>query len=207
MYFLRSFRPWLPSLLTVCCLLIASPALAHRVNIFAFVDGNEIQVECGFNRSQKVKQGAIEVRDAAGDLLVTGRTDDQGVFRFPIPQQARSGSDLRIIVNAGEGHRNEWLLPAAEVAGSAAPPAGPHSTATPEPSASPGPQSSPPSSMDKEELERIVNAALDAKLSPIRQMLAEQSQRGVEMRDIIGGLGWIVGLAGIAAYCRRRPRV
>lgn len=61
--------------------------------------------------------------------------------------------------------------------------------------------------MDKEELERIVNAALDAKLSPIRQMLAEQSQRGVEMRDIIGGLGWIVGLAGIAAYCRRRPRV
>ena len=40
------------------CLLFASAtfASAHRVNIFAYVDGGEIQVECGFNRSQKVRQ-------------------------------------------------------------------------------------------------------------------------------------------------------
>ena len=37
----------------------ASFASAHRVNIFAFVDGDAVQVECGFNRSQKVKQGTV----------------------------------------------------------------------------------------------------------------------------------------------------
>ena len=55
------------------------------------------------------------------------------------------------------------------------------------------------------EIERIVDAALDAKLSPIKRMLAEQTEAGPNLRDIIGGIGWIFGLIGVAAYFRRRP--
>ena len=55
------------------------------------------------------------------------------------------------------------------------------------------------------EIERIVDAALDAKLSPIKRMLAEQAEAGPNLRDIIGGIGWIFGLIGVAAYFRRRP--
>lgn len=56
---MRMFRLWCMAL----CLVFAgaSFASAHRVNIFAFVDGDAVQVECGFNRSQKVKQGTVEV--------------------------------------------------------------------------------------------------------------------------------------------------
>ncbi|MFQ8736833.1 MAG: cobalt transporter CbiM [Bilophila wadsworthia] len=51
---MRMFRLWCMAL----CLVFAGASFtsAHRVNIFAFVDGDAVQVECGFNR-KKVKQG------------------------------------------------------------------------------------------------------------------------------------------------------
>ena len=88
---MRMFRLWCMAL----CLVFAgaSFASAHRVNIFAFVDGDAVQVECGFNRSQKVKQGTVEVFDATtGARLLQGTTDDNGVFRFPVTAELREAS-------------------------------------------------------------------------------------------------------------------
>ena len=55
------------------------------------------------------------------------------------------------------------------------------------------------------EIERIVDAALDAKLSPIKRMLAEPTEAGPKLRDIIGCFGLIIGLIGDEAKIRRRP--
>lgn len=97
---MRMFRLWCMAL----CLVFAgaSFASAHRVNIFAFVDGDAVQVECGFNRSQKVKQGTVEVFDATtGALLLQGTTDDNGVFRFPVTAELReAGHDLNLRIIA-----------------------------------------------------------------------------------------------------------
>ena len=195
-------------------LTIASgPAAAHRVNVFAYVDGDVIHVECSFSRSQKVRQGRVEVYDAVdGEMLVSGDTDDTGVFRFPVPPKARQGGrDLRIRLVAGEGHQNEWTVAADEFA--AVPSAAPVTSA---PAVTPAAVSSasaapaamvsavPATGLTAAEVERIVNAALDARLAPIKRMLAEQSESGPGLRDIVGGLGWILGLAGLAAYFRRR---
>ena len=101
------------------CLFLAlvAPAEAHRINIFAFVEGDEIQVECGFSRGGQVRAGKIEVLDAAtGALLLTGATGEEGVFRFPVPPLARAQAhDLLIRVKAGEGHQNEWRIPASDL--------------------------------------------------------------------------------------------
>ena len=108
---MRMFRLWCMAL----CLVFAeaSFASAHRVNIFAFVDGDAVQVECGFNRSQKVKQGTVEVFDATtGARLLQGTTDDNGVFRFPVTAELReAGHDLNLRIIAGEGHQNDWREP------------------------------------------------------------------------------------------------
>ena len=206
--------------LSLCLLFASAPlASAHRVNIFAYVDGGEIQVECGFNRSQKVRQGTVEVFDAAtGDKLLQGTTDDGGVFRFPVTAAIRdAGHDMTVRIIAGEGHQNEWTvaadeLKAATVASVASVPAG-SGTSAPAPapaveavSVAAVPAGTPAVSggATPEEVERIVNAALDAKLSPIKHLLAEQVEAGPSLRDIIGGIGWIFGLVGVAAYCRRR---
>ena len=118
---MRMFRLWCMAL----CLVFAgaSFASAHRVNIFAFVDGDAVQVECGFNRSQKVKQGTVEVFDATtGALLLQGTTDDNGVFRFPVTAELReAGHDLNIRIIAGEGHQNDWTVAADELASSGTP--------------------------------------------------------------------------------------
>ena len=217
---MRMFRLWCMAL----CLVFAgaSFASAHRVNIFAFVDGDAVQVECGFNRSQKVKQGTVEVFDATtGARLLQGTTDDNGVFRFPVTAELReAGHDLNLRIIAGEGHQNDWTVAADELASSGTPKAtllpwdciiGAATAANRAlalesrgvwqmvlPMCHIG--GCPPA-----EIERIVDAALDAKLSPIKRMLAEQTEAGPNLRDIIGGIGWIFGLIGVAAYFRRRP--
>ena len=184
---MRMFRLWCMAL----CLVFAgaSFASAHRVNIFAFVDGDAVQVECGFNRSQKVKQGTVEVFDATtGARLLQGTTDDNGVFRFPVTAELReAGHDLNIRIIAGEGHQNDWTVAADELASSGTPKA--VAVAAAEVPATPA----------------SLVAGLDAKLSPIKRMLAEQTEAGPNLRDIIGGIGWIFGLIGVAAYFRRRP--
>jgi nickel transport protein len=97
----------------VACAL-ATPALAHRVNIFAYAEGNTIHTESKFVPSTPVKQGKILVLDAkTGKELLTGQTDDQGKFSFAIPSEAKAQKmDLKIVVEAAMGHRGEWLLKA-----------------------------------------------------------------------------------------------
>lgn len=117
--FFRLLHAALPmSVLTLALTLTLLPAaaLAHRVNIFAWTEGDQIVVECAFNGSSKVNGGRIAVYDATdGKELLQGLTDAQGQFRFAVPGEARAaGHGLRIQINAGEGHRNEWLMEAAE---------------------------------------------------------------------------------------------
>lgn len=212
-----SFRLSSPLAAAAVCLLTlwaAAPALAHRVNIFAYVDGRDIVVECAFSRSAKVRQGLVEVFDAATDAkLLEGRTNDDGEFRFPVPAaDIRNGHGLRLHINAGEGHRNTWTIDAAELDGASSPAvsAAPAEASAPSgtsANASPAAPSVPPARgawATPEDVERIVNEALDTRLAPVKRLLAEQSEAGPDLADVIGGIGWIFGLAGVAACFRRR---
>ena len=202
-------RLWLCFLTLGLLAVLSAPAGAHRVNIFAFVDGDEIQVECGFSRGKPVQSGKIEVLDAStATVLLTGITDEQGVFRFPVPDSAREqGNDLLVCVNAGEGHQNEWRIPAADL-GKAPGDAIDAVSAVRELQRA---AVVPPSTQDdqayvlsRQELEKTIDAALERKLAPIRKMLAEHYNADPSLRDIIGGIGWLLGLAGIALYFKSR---
>lgn len=210
----------IPPLLALTLALLPAVALAHRVNIFAWTEGDQVVVECAFNGSSKVNGGRIAVFDAVdGKELLQGLTDTQGQFRFAVPEAARAaGHGLRIQVNAGEGHQNQWLMEASEfnaapTATEAAAPATATVSLSPAPggadsaasassahsaSALPGPYATPA------DVQRIVNAALDAKLAPIKRDLAAQRADGPGLTEIIGGIGWLLGLAGIGLYFRGR---
>lgn len=224
----KAFSPILPALLSTLFLLftLALPhaAQAHRVNIFAWTEGDQVVAECGFNGGSKVKQGQVVVYDAAtGAKLQEGRTDDQGVYRFPVPAAGKAHG-LRIVVKAGEGHQNEWMMDAAELAAIQAPtiparapeakdtaqaaektsPAA-HAVSTATLGAK-GAAAPTPSAVgvSSGELQTIVNAALDVKLGPIRRELAEMRVSRPGFSEIFGGIGWLVGLAGIALYFKGR---
>jgi nickel transport protein len=87
-------------------LLLGGNALAHRVNVFAWVEGDTVFVECKYPDGTKVHEGVIRVFDSAGRELLKGKTDTRGEFSFKIPKQ----DDLKIVLEAGMGHRAEWPL-------------------------------------------------------------------------------------------------
>lgn len=206
-------------------------ALAHRVNVFAYVEGDTVHMESYFNRSDRVHFGAVSVRNAAtGQVYLTGKTDEQGNFAFPVPPEAKAQkADLRIVLQAGEGHQNDWVIKAEEYAGaataapSAPQPATPSAEATASPAtsqaappaASPasGPQQAvvavtdrpcPDAASLRPMVEQAVEAAVEKKIAPIRKILLDEQEKGPGMIEIFGGIGWLVGLAGLAAYGKSR---
>ncbi len=84
----------------------AGPAWAHKVNLFAYAEGDTIYTESYFADGQKVQGGEIEVVDDHGNKLLTGTTDAHGLFVFPLAKK----QTLTITVNSGMGHKNSYVL-------------------------------------------------------------------------------------------------
>jgi hypothetical protein len=55
--------------------------------------------------------------------------------------------------------------------------------------------------VDRQMLEEVVNKALDRQLAPIKEMLTELTIHQTSLTDILGGIGYILGLFGLWAYC------
>ena len=181
------------ALLLVCALgaglaLVPAGALAHRVNVFAWLEGDTVHVQAGFSRKAPARQSAVTVllgtdthTAEVTTALLDGTTDDKGTFSFALPAEARKHG-LTIRVNAGQGHQNEWLMRPEELAQSAT-----TAPATPEQS----PKTT--KGMSSETAARQGGEAAFAMNEP-------------HLRDIVGGLGWIVGLVGIGMALRARKR-
>jgi len=112
---------------SVFFLLTTGTAFAHKVRIFAYEESGAIVGETAFSGGRPARNAEIVVKDkATGTILTTTRTDVKGAFSFPVPERAgREHLNLQLIVNAGEGHRGEWLLAADEYLSSSASSAGP----------------------------------------------------------------------------------
>ena len=98
---------FLATLLTALCSLpFSGTAHAHKVNIFAYVEGDIIYTESYFPDGRPVENGIIEVIDPSGKKLLEGKTDTEGTCSFRLPAQ----DDLTIVINASMGHKSKFLL-------------------------------------------------------------------------------------------------
>ena len=70
---------WL-SFLLVLGNLLAPGAWAHKVNLFAYVEGETVYTESYFPDGKKVKKEKKEVLEANGTKILEGKTDAQGSF-------------------------------------------------------------------------------------------------------------------------------
>jgi len=181
--------------------------LAHRVTVFAWVEGDTVVVTGKFSGGKKVKGGAVLVKDLSGHLLLEGRTDDNGEFTFTPPQK----TGLKIVLYAGAGHRGEWVLEAAEWTGAETASAKPEEVLPArEPSAPSVHVSSGQTGTGLSEavLRTIVEEALERRLAPIERRLNQSLTRdeGPSLTDILGGIGYILGLVGLGAYIHSRRK-
>lgn len=102
---------WHLPVLFLTVFLFAANAQAHKVNLFAYVEGGKIYTESYFPDGKPVAGGKISVYDSQGHLLLEGITDKQGMFNFAIPK----ADDLTIVIDASMGHKNHYKLKKSEV--------------------------------------------------------------------------------------------
>ncbi len=189
-----------------------TPAIAHKVLIFAWVDGNTIHTESKFSGGKKVHDATVLVLDGKGNRLLEGKTDNKGRFSFEAPKK----TDLRIVLKASMGHRAEWKIPAEDFKGVSRESersitqksgAGPQSKAdifSPNNKRKKTVSKSIDAGITREEIEHLVNNALERKLAPIVDLLSESIDKGPTITEIMGGIGYIFGLVGMALYFKNR---
>lgn len=97
-----------------CLLLVflaCTAAFAHKVVLFAYVEGGTVYTESYFPDGTRVAGGKVLVFDPEEHLLLEGTTDREGLFNFLIPKL----EDLAIVIDAGLGHRNRYQLQRSEL--------------------------------------------------------------------------------------------
>ncbi|RJQ53369.1 MAG: hypothetical protein C4530_18130 [Desulfobacteraceae bacterium] len=187
------------------CLFWAAPLRAHNATIFAWVEGETVHTESKFSGGRKARNAAVEVYDSEGTKLLEGKTDENGEFSFRIPRK----TELKLVLIAGMGHQAEWTVPLDEISPGASA-AGSSGT---------GPDSRPAKEKDRsgpmvqsgpsvQEIRSAVEEAVDQKLAPVIRLLIESRKQGPSFSEIVGGIGYIVGLVGLAAYlhCRKKEK-
>lgn len=91
--------------------LFSGTALAHKVNLFAYVEEGKVYTESYFPDGSPVEGGKVLVYDSQNKLLLEGVTDKKGLFNFPVPKV----DDFTIVIEATMGHKNSFKLKKAEV--------------------------------------------------------------------------------------------
>ena len=197
----RVFASILAGLLVIACV---ARTEAHEVDVFASVDGRSISGRAKMMGGSPIKSARVTAFDPAGDILAETVTDDSGEFTFPL--EFRCGH--RIEVDAGEGHLGRHTVEVAELP-TDLPPRGPQSErATPtsahdkaesgHSSADAHSHSHPDSSHNQESQEDRLDA-IDRQLQALRRDI-DQFQARLRIQDIVGAVGYILGLMGLAYY-------
>ena len=191
-----------PELLIGLIILIFMPnsGFCHRINIFCYVDGNYINCEARFTPGGALKNGKIILTSIqTGKVLLKTKTDEKGKVSFKIPEEAlKNHWDLKVICDAEMGHKNFWIVKADEInQGQATDLSQEYEQKEKE---------HKEKTISKKELELVISRVLKKELVPIKRDLAELRERRISFQDVISGLGYIFGIAGIIMYfLSRRP--
>jgi nickel transport protein len=195
---------------TVCCLLFVSNVDAHKVNIYAYAENGMVHSESYFVDGTKCKNSVLEVFDERDKTkLLEGKTDEEGKFSFKIPKV----TSMTLVLHASMGHQAEFTLGEDEVREAM----GIKSRKSEVQSQRPNPPLppftkgghggiTPELRTPNTEIEAIIERVLDKKLQPVVRMLVklQESSGKPGFTEIVGGIGYIIGILGIIAYFKAK---
>lgn len=181
-------------------------AIAHKVMIFAYLEGDTVYTESKFSGGKKVTGGKIIVRDLKGNQLLEGKTDNNGEFFFKIPEKTA----LKIVLNAGMGHTAFWIIPLNEIEELV-------TTDIEEKTSSNETKvlkqktditefNIPVPELTEKKIKILIEKALDKKLKPLMKILINIQEKKPDIHDIFSGIGYIFGLFGVAVYILSRKK-
>lgn len=184
------------------------PAEAHSLKVFAVVEGQTIRGTVYFSGAAPARGARITVRGPDGGVLAETVSGDDGSFIVPAGPQV----DHRIAADAGDGHSAVFVVRALEIPANAAGAAAPPVVIAPGLGGMPGPAAEAASQgldavhpANAAALETALDAVVSRHVTPLRDQLNAYEDR-LRWHDVLGGIGYIFGLTGLAALLLSRRR-
>ncbi len=174
--------------LALVLLLLHSPAWAHKLRVFASAEGGRISGYAYFSGGVRAQEVTVTVITPDGQTVYQGRTDDQGQFGFA----ARQRSDHAIRVDGGDGHQADVI-----VSGLDLPPSLPAGAGLPVAASSSPIPAIPADLAGDDGLRAYLDQAVARQIRPLREQL-DAYQEKIWWHDVVGGLGYIIGMGGLA---------
>ncbi|WP_166416673.1 cobalt ABC transporter permease [Cochlodiniinecator piscidefendens] len=193
------------SLLLSAILLAPLPAFAHKIIADVFPAGTEIEGELGFSNGDMAVDQLVEIFDEAGNKLGEATTDADGFFTFtptePITHIFRA--------NMGAGHVAEMTMDAADVAPITGREAAVSETTTAAAAEDVAVEASANTTviaaLSDEERDAIAAAVRD-EMRPLRRAITAYQEKK-DFQQILGGMGYIVGLFGFGFFIAARRKL
>jgi len=178
-------------LIALLLLFTGSIAQAHLLRLFAYVEGERIHGSVYFAGGGSAAGARVRIDSASGAPITNLTTDPQGAFSAAVG----TPGEYLITADSGDGHQAQWRIQRDEFAGAA----------SPEPDAMPPATREPAVSSRDAQLSVLVEQAVARQIGPLRQQLQRQADRA-RLSDIVGGIGFIFGIAGLLMWWRARNR-
>ncbi len=182
--------PWLFGLLLTFTVKVAD---AHRVGLYGALQGDQVVGEATFGKGRPCKACEILVLDHENKEIASGRTDQDG--RFSIPVSLKGIQSITLVLEAGPGHRAQWqiIVDDKAMAKREVSTTGPSNISHP-----------PLSSFDLKEIKAIIREEILKANSQIMAELQGLKERAPGPSEILGGIGYIVGLMGLFLYLKAK---
>jgi len=169
---------------------------AHRVNIFAQVEGSSVVGQCYYNDGTPLRNQKVEVLRSSGEKILELVTDDEGNFKFT----PRVREDLKIVLYAGMGHKAEITVEARML-----PEVAKTSKEKPQGALKKSEGITEEHGLDTLQVRKIVEDVVDEKFNTLEELITKQ-QKSISVTTIIGGIGYIFGIFGLYLYFRSKKR-
>ncbi len=190
------------SVAVVLAVVLSASVSAHGLKVFATAEGDTVHGYVYFTSGGPFQRAPIRVVGDDGRELSALTADNEGRFHYA---PARDGR-LHFIVETADGHRAEYSLTYAGGLASDDAPVGTqarHNVVSQSTGVTATAAGDMLTEREKDELARLVECALERHVNSLREQLQRSSER-VRLHEIIGGIGYIVGVLGLFAIYKTR---
>ncbi len=160
---------------------------AHKINIFSYKEGQKIFVEGYFSDGKPCKNSEIIVFDEKNNKIIEGKTDEQGIFSFNIPETSK----IKIVLISDIGHKVETEMKLQEKLIE-------RKTIRENERIE---EKQIQQNIDEEKIREIIEKEINKILKEI-----EKEKQRVKIHEIISAFGYILGIFGIILYLRNQNK-
>ncbi|RJP77324.1 MAG: hypothetical protein C4522_15650 [Desulfobacteraceae bacterium] len=93
---------------TIMLCLFVNPCKAHKLTVYAWVQSDTVYGEAAYNDGSYAKSCRVTIIDSRDKLIARVITDKEGKFFYRLPHTP--AAPVKIIINDGMGHHDEYII-------------------------------------------------------------------------------------------------